>query len=391
MFKNFVLTFGMLIFGLFIFTRCANDDAAKQQSFSLLRDSVKNVYAPDKRVALFTIELDREEDSWVLTGDSDQPEAVAVLRASLIKQGIEVEDKVHMLPDSTVGDSSYAIVNNSVANIRSDSRHSSELATQALLGMKLKVLKRLEEWYLIQTPDDYISWVDHGGVQLMTSSEQLRWSKMPQIIYMNNYGNVYQDEEETAIVSDIVLGGRLVKLGESSQYYKVSYPDLRVGFVRKSEASDFQDWREGVEPSGEQVISYAQSLLGSPYLWGGTSTKGMDCSGFTKTAYLMNGYIIPRDASQQVNAGEVVDPDLNFEGLEKGDLLFFGRFATDSTSQRVTHVGLWMGDSSFIHASKQVRISSVDPESPNYDEFNKSRYLGSRRYLGNEKGITKWY
>lgn len=348
------------------------------------------VYAPDKRVALFDISVDFDEDKYILKGESDQPEALKALDAAFEQLDVKYSNQISILPDSSVGGMNYAIVNNSVANIRSDSRHSAELATQALLGMELKVLKRLEEWYLVQTPDQYISWVDHGGVQLVTDSAKTAWDIAPQIIYMKNYGNVYLDREEQIIVSDIVLGGRLVKQDEFGDHIQVAYPDGRLGFVRKSEVMDFEEWRAQVQPSGDLVIEYAKSQLGSPYLWGGTSSKGMDCSGFTKTAYLMNGYVIPRDASQQVNAGEVVDPDFRFAGLQKGDLLFFGRSATDSTLQRVTHVGLWMGDSCFIHSAMQVRISSIDPESPDYDEFNKNRYLGSRRYLGNEKGIWKW-
>ena len=133
-----------------------------------------------------------------------------------------------------------------------------------------------------------------------------------------------------------------------------------------------------MEPSGELLEKYARDFLGSPYLWGGTSTKGMDCSGFTKTVYLLNGFIIPRDASQQIHAGEVVDEHLNFEGLEKGDLMFFGTKATDNNEQRVTHVGIWLGNGKgeFIHSASKVRLSSIDPESKYYDEPNKNRYLG---------------
>ena len=98
----------------------------------------------------------------------------------------------------------------------------------------------------------------------------------------------------------------------------------------------------------------------------------------------MNGFIIPRDASQQINAGKTVDKELNFEGLEKGDLIFFGSKATAEKKQRVTHVGIWLGNNKmeFIHASGNVHLGSMDIKQSNYDEFNKNRYLGGKRYLG---------
>ncbi|UXP31746.1 C40 family peptidase [Reichenbachiella agarivorans] len=391
--KN-ILVQGVLWMGLIAATfliGCQSNGEEIVQHLNQLNDSIRSVYAPDKRVAVYDISLDYNHDSLTIQGETDQPQALSALLSVLNNESAKVVNQVVTLPDSSVGAYQYALVNNSVCNIRSAAKHSSELATQAILGTSLRLLKLTEEWYLVQTPDGYISWVDHGGVQLMTASEQLMWSKSPQIIYMHNYGNVYLDENESGVLSDIVLGARLVKRSETKDHIAVQFPDMRVGYVRKSEIQDFTAWREAVQPSGDLVVDYAKDLLGSPYLWGGTSTKGMDCSGFTKTAYLMNGYVIPRDASQQVSAGVVVDPDLQFEGLEKGDLLFFGRAATDSTKQRVTHVGIWMGEEQFIHASQMVRISSIDTASEHYDAFNKNRYLGSRRYLGNEIGISRWY
>lgn len=105
----------------------------------------------------------------------------------------------------------------------------------------------------------------------------------------------------------------------------------------------------------------------------------------------MNGYVIPRDASQQIMAGVNIDPELNLKDLQKGDLMFFGRKATDSTKQRVTHVGIWLGNEKgeFIHASGRVKIGSIDQNSERYDAFNKNRYLGSRRYLGHTDKLIR--
>ena len=103
----------------------------------------------------------------------------------------------------------------------------------------------------------------------------------------------------------------------------------------------------------------------------------------------MNGFIIPRDASQQIHAGAIVDENLEFKNLHKGDLLFFGTPAKEGKKQRVTHVGIWLGNQKgeFIHSSGNVHLSSINEQEKHYDAFNKNRYLGSRRYL-NTKDIN---
>ncbi len=379
-----------LISAFLIFNSC-NNTSIDTQNLNNLNDSIKKQYAPDKRVAVYDISIKSNQNSIVLEGESDQPKAVEALIQTLTNEGVKFADSIHILPDQSVGEFKYAVVNNSVANIRSKGKHSAELATQALLGTGLKVLKISGAFYLIQTPDAYISWVDHGGVVLMNNSDYLEWTNSLKIIYTDPTGYVYQDTDFKSKVSDIVLGAQLKFLEESNKYFKVQYPDKRIGYLKKSESEFYNKWIKDVKPSGELMETYAFDFMGAPYLWGGTSTKGMDCSGFTKTVYLMNGFIIPRDASQQINAGKNIDPDLKFENLEKGDLMFFGRKATDSTKQRVTHVGIWLGNEKgeFIHASKQVRLSSINPDSDFYDEGNTNRYLGSRRYLGEkDKMIT---
>ena len=375
----------IIMFSLFIALVSCEESVSKDLDYlQSINDSIKTVYAPDKRVAIYDINLSIEQNRIKIIGQTDQKEALELLVEQLKGKGKDIDIMVDILPDASVGNLKHAIVNNSVANIRSKAKHSGELATQAILGTPLKVLKIDGDFYLVQTPDRYISWVDHGGVTLLTGRQFLDWEKTDKVIYTKAVGFVYVEPgNELDKVSDIVLGSQLLLLADSGDYYKVQYPDNREGYLKKSECQPYDLWLKEVQASGSLIELYAKDLLGTPYLWGGTSSKGMDCSGFTKTVYLMNGYIIPRDASQQIMTGNDVDPELKLKDLQKGDLMFFGRKATDSTKQRVTHVGIWLGNKKgeFIHASGRVKIGSIDQNSERFDAFNTNRYLGSRRYL----------
>ena len=347
--------------------------------------SIKTEFAPDKRVELFEIYFENTDNQLILEGETTSKKAFSILIDSLKNRKLKFTNNVRVLPDSAVGDLKYAIAKNSVINIRSKPKHSAELGTQGLLGMPLKVLDKKGDFYRVQTPDNYISWVDKGGITRMKKENFDTWNHRKKIIFTKNFGYVYADKsKDSEIISDITLGGILRFIGLDNTFFEVEYPDKRKGFVKREEAIYYDTWIYNLKPNQENIENVAKKMDGFPYLWGGTSSKGIDCSGFTKMVYLMNGFIIPRDASQQVNAGKIVDSDLDFIDLEKGDLLFFGTKATKEKKQRVVHVGIWLGNNKmeFIHASGNVHLSSMDKNHAKYDEFNKNRYLGSRRYLG---------
>jgi hypothetical protein len=352
-------------------------------------DSLKHEYAPDRRVAIFDIALEEGNGTAALTGETDQPKAYQALKELLVKKALTMVDSVTILPQASLGDTVQAVISISVANLRSQPKHSAELATQAILGTPVKVLKKEGGWYYIQTPDHYLAWVDNGGLAVMEKERFAQWQAMDKIMYTNTYGHAYLSEEGTQRISDLVAGNVLGLLEKGAEHYHVTFPDGRNAYVRRSEAMSYGEWLNGLNPTPENLVATSKSLMGIPYLWGGTSTKGADCSGFTKTVYFLNGLILPRDASQQVHAGTPIDSIGDFSQLQAGDLLFFGRKATDSTKEKVVHVGMWMGNNRFIHASEQVRISSMDENSPEYDAFNKNRYLRTKRMLrdGDERLI----
>ena len=368
---------------LTLFISCSNHSTLFVE-IQNVSDGIKEQYAPDKRVALFDVNFKNANNAIIATGITDSKEAYQKLVTSLKAFDIEFIDNIRVLPDTVVGAKMFAVAKNSVINIRSAAKHSSELGTQGLLGMSLKILDKEGDFYRVQTPDHYISWVDKGGIYKMDKSEFDTWNASKKVIFTKNFGYVYATKNSNStIMSDITLGGILKYVSEGTGFYEVKYPDNRKGFIKKSDSFVYENWLEQLQPSQEKIETIAKKMVGFPYLWGGTSSKGIDCSGFTKMVYLMNGFVIPRDASQQIHAGKTVDPDLTFENLEKGDLVFFGTKASKTKKQRVVHVGIWLGNNKmeFIHASGNVHMSSMDATQPTYDEFNKNRYLGSKRYL----------
>jgi hypothetical protein len=378
-----LLKFSALIF-LTLFISCSNNSTLITE-LQNVSTTLKAQYAPDKRVAVFNVHFENIDNTIIATGITDSREAYQKLVARLKSLNATFTNNIRVLPDTIVGPKMFAIARNSVINIRSAPTHSAELGTQGLLGMSLKILDKQGDFYRIQTPDSYISWVDKGGIHKMNKSEFDTWNASKKVIFTKNFGYVYATKNSNStIISDITLGGLLKYVSEDVHFYEVKYPDSRTGFIKKSEGFVHDDWLEQLQPSQENIETIAKKMDGFPYLWGGTSSKGIDCSGFTKMVYLMNGFVIPRDASQQVNAGKTVDTDLNFKNLQKGDLLFFGTKATETKKQRVVHVGIWLGNNKmeFMHASGNVHMSSMDATQSNYDEFNKNRYLVSKRYLG---------
>jgi len=383
------IKWSVLVIFLFV-TVLITAQTKNMKTINTIIKSVKIKYAPDKRVALFNVEVKKEKKNLILTGETNIPEAKDELIDKINSEKIRVKDEISLLPDEKLGDKVYGIVNLSVASIRSQPKHPAELATQALLGTIVKVLKYEDGFYLIQTPDGYIAWVDGDGIVTVNRDLLYDWESTPKIIYMNDYGFAYtQPDEKSQRVSDLVIGDILINIGEEGDYVKVQFPDKRIAFVKKENTKAVKDWLSTAKPTQENIVETAKSFMGIPYLWGGTSAKEMDCSGFTKTVYFLNGVLLDRDASQQVNNGILVDTENGFENLQKGDLLFFGFKATDKKKERVTHVGIYIGDLEFIHESGRVKINSFDEKRPNFSKYRLEHFIRARRIITslNENGI----
>jgi hypothetical protein len=229
----------------------------------------------------------------------------------------------------------FGICTLAIVPIRLEASDRSEMVSQLLFGEHFKVLEQQKTWSRIQVAfDGYEGWVDSKQIRLIAESDYQFLCAAPEVLQ----GDLID------YVSD--KNGRLlpIPLGSCLQ------------FLENDEINREQFLFEGTKLSGQlpkdQLISSALLFLNAPYLWGGKTPFGIDCSGFTQMVYRLNGRQLLRDAALQATQGEA----LSFiEECSPGDLAFF-----DNDEGKIIHVGIMMSDNYIIHASGMVRIDRID-------------------------------
>ncbi|MCI2082492.1 MAG: C40 family peptidase [Bacteroidales bacterium] len=283
----------------------------------------------------------------------------------------------------------YAIGKLSVVQINTKPDWDAESATQALMGMTMEVRDSSDGWLEVTTPDGYEGWCPAMSVCRMDSTQYAVWLAKPEYVVNVHYTLFRREPSETSeVISDAVMGDMVLKgdpVLDANGYASIVTHDGRKGFVKESAVMDREGWLDSREATPGNIIATAREFIGFPYVWGGTSVKGMDCSGFVKTVYFMNGIILKRDASQQVKTGTEVDIANGFDNLQAGDLIFFGTEAKGGEKEKISHVALYIGDGEFLHSSGMVRYGNLRKGTTDYYE---RKPLRARRIIGNEdKGL----
>lgn len=229
----------------------------------------------------------------------------------------------------------FAICNLSVIPMRSEPSDRSEIVSQILFGEHFEIIEHDKQWSKVKLHfDDYEGWIDN---------------KQYQIISKDNF--------ELLCKEALILNSDLVEYISAPNNVLIPITlGASISFLNHSEINTQNYEFEGLKISGikpkSNLIQTAFMYLNAPYLWGGKSVFGIDCSGFSQMVYKLNGYKLLRDASQQSSQGEV----LSFiEESEPGDLAFF-----DNEDGKIIHVGIMLENNYIIHASGKVRIDRLD-------------------------------
>ncbi|MBT6766538.1 MAG: SH3 domain-containing protein, partial [Prolixibacteraceae bacterium] len=195
----------LLIAVLSLFFVACGIDKRKQAEQIINEFQQKNI--PDKREAVFNIYPNFKNGNLILKGETDNLSTKDELLNAL--KSFNFTDEINVLPDSTIGGNNFGLINLSVANLRASPNHSSEMVTQALLGTPVKILKKENTWYLVQTPDDYISWIDASGIFTVSEIRLNNWRKAKRIIFNQDFSLVYESEKLENPISDVTLGSIL--------------------------------------------------------------------------------------------------------------------------------------------------------------------------------------
>jgi hypothetical protein len=224
----------------------------------------------------------------------------------------------------------YGICPISIAPIRLESSNASEMVSQVLYGETFKIIETKKQWSKIRlTHDNYEGWIDHKQyIEIKDQEYKSLINKKHH--YSKDLISFLTHNDKT--LSTITIGAQISSCHFLQDVFETT---IKKSKIKKS-----------------HLVENALLFLNAPYLWGGRTPLGIDCSGFTQMVYRLNNYYLPRDASQQATQGET----LSFiEESEPGDLAFF-----DDQDGKIIHVGIIMYDNYIIHAHGKVRLDRLD-------------------------------
>lgn len=241
-----------------------------------------------------------------------------------------------------------AVVLKPVANMYAQPSDDTEVVSQAIYGTNVGVVDARPGWLHVRTPDDYTGWVRISDLRLLAAGEPPYASQGRVARVESLFANIYREPNVTRQRPQITVPFEThlevtAEAPDNTRWLKVRLPDYDSGWLQAGDVSF------DTEPlSMDAAIALSRRFLGLPYTWGGASSFGFDCSGFTQTIYRRRGVLMPRDADKQAAWDGLVA--VKRQDLAPGDLLFFG-----SNADHITHTGMYLGDNKFINATTWIR------------------------------------
>ena len=303
--------------------------------------AVRLEFAADPREAIFEVEVLEDGAALAVVGVTSEPAAAESLqrRVGRIDAERPVTLEVARLPDPAER-RSHAICSSSIAPMLSGPFVADPQVSQTVLGHRLLVYREHSRWLQCRSVDGYFGWIHRGYVHRVDELEARRWEAGDDGELCTSLGARAVGPGGT-VLARLPWGARVVRLDDGT----VRLPDGTTAHVEGELVADSE--REVRFPQrGESLVSTAERWQSAPYMWGGVTRAGVDCSGLVQVVHRTHGVQLPRDSDQQARVGHPVHPGHDFEELQAGDLLFFAE-----DEGRVSHVAISRGGPRIIHAS----------------------------------------
>jgi gamma-D-glutamyl-L-lysine dipeptidyl-peptidase len=317
----------------------------------------------DARVMCFEVESRVESGVLVLSGMVSISEYKEGLLSVLTAMNLQnIKDDIEVLPSKKLGKKTFALVNVPGLMFYSRATGIQEELTQSILGDGIYLLNEDSsgKYYYAQSASGYLGWVEKGQVIPMTQIAFHKWHQGTHVVFQKEF-----------TLDDINIPiGAVLPITSKHQVVlpngdKVSVPNYYY------HTNSFN------ETFFNQLIVIAKQFLGTPYVWGGNTKAGIDCSGFVQMVYRANGINLARDADEQSVTGKLVGFRGYTEDMLPGDTLYFA-----GHNGRITHTALYLGNNEYIQATEpHVMISSLDPKAANYSEKHAQGFALARRII----------
>jgi len=322
----------------------------------------------DTRCIVQDVSLENENETWVLSGWVTLDKQKSTLETNLKEQdpGADVRNDIKLLPDEALGENKYGLVSTRIAPIWGEPKEGAERVNESLYGHGIRLLREVGNYYLGLSREGYVGYFEKKDVSVCDFESYKRVFNGRQIIFHDNLNlNSIQLSRGTQL--PLNLDHRVQMVNGSA----ITFPENVKHSVSDAEAA---------EKRMSFIEEIAKSYLDIPYLWGGTSGDGIDCSGFAQGVYRQNGMELARDAGQQYLAGLLVAiKGESLDHLIRGDLIFF----LSKSIPRITHIGISLGGYKFIHASGDgiVKINSLKEGEPEFHERSTNNFFAVKRIV----------
>jgi pimeloyl-ACP methyl ester carboxylesterase/cell wall-associated NlpC family hydrolase len=302
-------------------------------------------------------------------------------------QAAEDADVNVLLSDS----SPWGLINRSVTDLRHGPHPHAERTSQALLGEAVRVLDTSDDWAFVRTEkDNYLGWMNADALKVCTRNEVVAYQEACNTLVLAETATAYFDITQLNTIRTIAgdgnwneevgklpFGVAVPVAQRRNMRSAIRLPDGSIWWLFDSDLLPLRDRPQPDADGIARTLALIRRFVGIPYMWGGRTPFGYDCSGLAQTFYAFMGIAIPRDADQQFRAGAPVEGD-----PQPGDLLFFGENREDAR-RPITHVAISLGGQEMIHANGSawgISYNSLDEEHPLYREWLRHNLVGVRRY-----------